>query len=112
MYKKVHAQSKSSFVIAPGQSKIPTSLMSEKHWDINAFPCLHPTGRFGLNYHRDRHVSIQQYVKQRLLNCDDRFVSHPPIVFAYLYLIEKLQLEQRISLSYVKGKVSRISDMW
>ena len=54
MRKKVHANSKTSFIIAPGQSKIPTSLMKEKDWDINAFPCLHPTGRFGLNYPRDK----------------------------------------------------------
>ena len=45
-----------------------------------------------------------------MLNCDERFVSQPAIVFAYLFLIEKLQLEQRISLSYVKGRISRVSD--
>ena len=104
--KKQYKNCENSFIIAPGESKIPTNIMKNNNWDINAFPSLFPSGRFGLHYERKDKVSLQQYAKQRLLNCDNRFASCTPYVFALLYLIEKSQLEQNISISYSKGQKS------
>ena len=36
-----------SYSIATGEGKIPSNMMRDNDWDINAFPHLHPTGRFG-----------------------------------------------------------------
>ena len=78
--------------------------MSNKNWDINAFPHKFPSGRFGMNYPRAIKVSNQEYVKARLLSVDQRFSSLSSYVFACLYLVEKQQLERNISISYCKGK--------
>jgi len=104
MNKKSHYDSKAAFVIAPGESKIPTNLMREEHWDRKAFPCQLPSGRFGFHNERSEKASLQQMVKQRLWNVDTRFVRNTASVFAFLYVIEKQQLEQKINISYLKGK--------
>ena len=58
--KKSHKLGTASFSIAPGEGKIPTNLMRDESWDINAFPSLFPSGRYGLNYERAKKLSPQQ----------------------------------------------------
>ena len=95
-----------SHAIAPGEGKIPSNLMRDKLWDVNAFPSFHPTGKFGLHHQRDIKLQPQQYFVQRLQNVNKRFSSCPPYVFAAQYYIERQQLEQNINISYLKGRVS------
>ena len=95
-----------SHAIAPGEGKIPSNLMRDKLWDVNAFPSFHPTGKFGFHHQRDIKLQPQQYFVQRLQNVKKRFSSSPPYVFAAQYYIERQQLEQNINISYLKGKVS------
>lgn len=94
----------SSLPLAPGEGKVPTSLMRDDDWDINAFPHLHPSGRYGLNYQREEKLSPQEYFKQRLLNKDKRWSSNKTFVFAALYYIERQHLERQINVSYRRGK--------
>ena len=47
-------QSQASVSIAPGEGKIPTDLMRDNTFDVDGFPHLHPTGRFGLNHSREK----------------------------------------------------------
>ena len=98
--------SSESHAIAPGEGKIPSNLMRDKLWDVNAFPSFHPTGKFGLHHQRDTKLQPQQYFVQRLQNVNKRFSSCPPYVFAAQYYIERQQLEQNINISYLKGRVS------
>ena len=95
-----------SHAIAPGEGKIPSNLMRDKLWDVNAFPSFHPTGKFGIHHQSDIKLEPQQYFVQRLQNVNKRFSSSPPYVFAAQYYIERQQLEQNINISYLKGKVS------
>ena len=95
-----------SHAIAPGEGKIPSNLMRDKLWDVNAFPSFHPTGKYGLHHQRDIKLQPQQYFVQRLQNVNKRFSSCPPYVFAAQYYIERQQLEQNINISYLKGRVS------
>ena len=44
---------KDSIKIAPGEGKIPTNMMREKHMDVKAFPRHHPSGNFGFNHERE-----------------------------------------------------------
>ena len=68
---------------APGEGKIPTSILSEEDWDINSFPNLHPTGSNGLHENRKiEGLRDQQYFEQRLKNKDQRFEQCTPYVFA------------------------------
>ena len=95
---------------APGEGKIPTSILSEEDWDINSFPNLHPSGKNGLHHTRKiEGLTDQQYFEQRLKNQDPRFEQCTPYVFAAAAFIEEKQLERNIGISYSKGKKS-VSD--
>ena len=107
---KVNTESKVGVIIAPGEDKIPVNIMRNNDWDINAFPHLFPSGRFGMHYPRDQKLTIMQYSKTRLLSCDKRFSSCSAYVFALCFIYEKLQLERNISISYIRGKKQSISD--
>jgi hypothetical protein len=39
--------------IAPGEGKIPANLMRDDSWDVNAFPLLFPSGKFGMNFKQE-----------------------------------------------------------
>ena len=56
---KPNRQKTSSVPIAPGENKIPSSFLRNKSWDVNAFPCLHPSGKFGLAHEREQKLSTQ-----------------------------------------------------
>ena len=94
----------SSVSLAPGEGKIPTNIMRDENWDINAFPLLFPSGQFGLNQTRPVHISTQNFFLQRLLNKNQQFVNYPPWLFSALYYLERQQLEQQININYRKGK--------
>ncbi len=104
--KKQTLNSAVSCPIAPGEGKIPINLLRDNNWDINAFPQLFPTGRFGFYQQRPIKISALQYFIQRLQNCDKRFSSYTPFVFSALYFIERQQLEQKINVSFKKGTVT------
>ncbi len=91
--------------IAPGEGKIPTNLLRDENWDVNAFPNLHPSGKYGLDFQRKLKLTPQQYFNQRLLNCDKKFATNIPYVFASVYFVERYQLEQQISVSCQKGQM-------
>ena len=104
--KKAHDDSIASFPIAPGEGKIPTSLMRDSNWDVDAFPHLHPSGQYGLHHPRDQKLTSQKYFIQRLMNCDDRWIKNPAFLFSALYYLERDHLERQISISCQIGKVS------
>ncbi len=60
------------FEIAPGEGKIPTNWLKDENFDVMAFPCLFPSGQFGLFHQREKKISSQQYFNQRILNRDPR----------------------------------------
>ena len=98
--------SKSSLSLAPGEGKVPTSLMRDMDWVINAFPQLFPSGRFGLHDEkREDKISAQEYFKQRILNKDKRWATNKSFLFAALYYIERQHLEQAINVSCQRGKL-------
>ena len=78
--------------------------MRDPHFDIEAFPHFHPSGKFGLNYERERKLTPQLYFDQRLQNEDGRFRKSPSYAFAALNYQERAQMEQRINLACQRGK--------
>jgi hypothetical protein len=101
--------------VAPGEGKVPTNLMCDPHWDVNAFPLLFPSGKFRLNHERAIKLSPQKYFGQRLLNQNSKFCNYPPWLFSALYYIERQQLEQHININYRRGafinqKILQIED--
>ena len=98
-------ESQADVSIAPGEGKIPTDLMRDETFDVDGFPHLHPTGKFGLNHHRNKKLSKQQYFLQRLQNIDKRWSQNSAYLFATLYCLERESLERQINISYRRGKV-------
>ena len=83
---------------------MPSNFMRDPHFDIEAFPHLLPSGRFGLNYERERKLTPQLYFDQRLQNEDGRFRKSPSYVFTVLNFQERAQMEQRINVACQRGK--------
>ncbi len=104
VFKNQTKSSTSGCSIAPGEGKIPINLLRDTDWDTKAFPMLFPSGRYGLNYSRQKKLTVQQYFNQRLLNWDRRFSSNTPYVFSSVYYVERYQLEHQINISCRKGQ--------
>ena len=77
--------------------------MKDKDFDVKAFPCLHPTGRFGLNYERDIKIPPQMYFTQRLLNEKQMFAKNIPYLFMAHQFVERQMLQKQINVSGMKG---------
>ena len=91
---------------APGEGKVPENILKTDKWDIEAFPMKHPDGRNGIHESRDRRLTDQQYITQRLRNKDSRFSSDPSYVFACAAYLEKMQLQRNVNISFQRGKQS------
>ena len=91
--------------LAPGEGKIPSSLMRDEGWDIGGFPNLHPSGKFGLHHERPIEISPQKYFLQRLQNINPQFRNSKPYLFAATYYMERHLFEQRINLSCQRGTI-------
>ena len=102
--KKRNSKMKDGIDIAPGENKIPTNFMRDEHFDVKAFPTLHPTGNYGLNHPRDQKLPPVYYFNQRLLNVDQRFAKHAPYLFAAQQYVERNTLEGQINISGLKGQ--------
>ena len=92
---------------APGEGKIPESILSSTDWDMKAFPMKHPDGRNNLHQDRPKKLSDQYYFVQRLRNKDPRFCTDPAYVFASAAYLEKKQLQRNVNVSFQRGKEVR-----
>ena len=82
---------------------MPTNFMRNTDFDVKAFPCLHPTGRFGLHHKRNLKLSPVFYFNQRLLNKDQRFAKSIPYIFAAHQYLERHMLESQINVCSQRG---------
>ena len=96
--------------IAPGEGKIPSSILEEKDWDLKSFPCLLPDGKNSLHSERKIKLTDQDYFVQRILNKDLRFATNPAFVFAAVAYLEKKQIQSRIGISFKRGKANQYAD--
>ena len=86
---------------APGEGRYPSDILLDKSWDINAFPLLHPNGKYGLNEKRETTVKLtdQSYFKQRFRNEDSRFIDNKAYLYYSVAYVERKQLQNNINLS-------------
>ena len=89
--------------VAPGEGGIPTSILSEKEWDIKTYPHLYPDGKNGMHAKRKAKLSNQQYLRQRLFNVDKRFANDSAYLFSTVSYIEIFQPLRNISMSFLHG---------
>ena len=96
--------------------QIPDFFLKDKDFDVKAFPCLHPTGKFGLNHERDIKITSQLYFAQRLLHKNQMFAKSIPYLFMAHQFVEREMLQKQINVSGYKGalgpdsKVKQLTD--
>ena len=96
----------SNISFAPGEGKVPENILQSDNWDIEAFPMKHPDGKNGMHEPRERRLTDQQYINQRMRNKDPRFSADPAYVFACASYLEKKQLQSNVNISFKRGKQS------
>ena len=89
--------------VAPGQGKVPKSILQEKDFEVKSFPCLFPDGSNGKDEERKVPLSDQAYWGQRILNVDERCGSSPAYVFTAAAHTELKQMTRNINLSFQRG---------
>ena len=103
--------SDNTHAVAPGEGKIPSSLLQDTNWDVQAFPHLFKDGKNGLHDEsRERTLQDQQFFSQRIFNLDRRFSTCNPYIFAAVGITEMRQLQRNINISFCRGKVSKNSN--
>jgi len=88
--------------IAPGENKIPSSVLTDDSCEELAFPYLFPTGKFGFKVERNVHLSAAKYFNQRLLNYTQRFAADSDYIFYALSVTQSLKLISQINIAMKK----------
>lgn len=101
---KERGEGKDSIKVAPGEGIVPSNIMIQLYFDVQAFPMYYPTGRFGIHFDRKILLSPQVFFLQRLLNADERFSRDPCYLFMASYYVERHALERYINISGRRGK--------
>merc|ERR1712105_248361 len=92
-------------IVAPGEGKTPINLLYCEDFELKSFPMQFPDGKNHLtDERRQRKLSDLNYFKQRLLNVNPQWRSHPHWVFAAAVYREKKDFQRNIDLGFRKGK--------
>ena len=98
-------------VFAPGEGQIPTNILREKHPFVLHFPILFPNGKWGLHDdERKFKITPQQFILQRIHNLNPVFADNKPFIYTAVYYIERHQLESKMNISYMRGKIKNTED--
>ena len=89
--------------IAPGEGKVPKSLLLDPKWDSKSHANLDPTAENSLNSERKTKISNQQFFEQRIMNADSRFADSKSYVFAAVQYTESKQLNDKVNISFNRG---------
>ena len=90
--------------------KVPVSILDDPLWDVKSFPILDPKMDSYMNRERKVRLTNLQYIQQRLLNVNPRYVNCLSWVYAAIGLIEMKQLTNNISISMQRGVMSTRGD--
>lgn len=94
--------------LAPGEGKKPLSIHTDKHGEEMSFPHLFPSEKFGFDAARPKKMTLKQYFKNRILNCDNRFSSNIEYLFYAQYRCEAKEVSDCLSIAmrWCNGKAS------
>ena len=91
--------------VAPGEGQTPTGILSQKDWDIKAFPHLHNAdGSNGKDQERPAKLTDQYYFIQRVINKETRFSATPDYLYSAVAFLEQKQLYANINNVGRRGK--------
>ena len=100
----VRSENIGGYSFAPGEDKPISNFLTEKNWEIRAFPMMFPNGLNGLDQKREVSLRDVYYFVQRLRNCDPRFSDSTSYLFAAACYLEKKALQNNINISFQRGK--------
>ena len=83
---------KEIYDIAPGESRHPTSIMTDKECEQLAFPVLFPKGRFGYTDERKIKLSPVKYFNARLLHYSGRIATNSEYLLFAQFVLEQKRL--------------------
>ena len=90
------------FEIAPGENKMPHSILKDELCEELAFLKLFPEGKFGYKALRAVPLPAAKYFKQRLLNYTQRFASDADYIFFAQYVLQISHLCSNINMAFKK----------
>ena len=61
---EITSQEENQISFAPGEGKVPESILNSENWDTKGFPMKHPDGKNGLHQQRPKKLSDQYYFVQ------------------------------------------------
>ena len=96
-------------ILAPGEGKIPYSLINDEKCEELAHPHLFPTGKFGYHVERDVKLSPSKYFNQRLLNCSQKFASDADYIFFAHQVLQQLNLRSKVNIAMRKVTCNNIT---
>ena len=98
------------YEIAPGEGKRPEEWLRKPNFDIDAFPHLHPDGKYGLYYDRPKKITPAKFFPQRILNKCTAFAKDPDYLFMSQQYLERYALERQIDMSLLGGTLETTDD--
>ena len=93
--------------IAPGEGKLPKSILNDVYCEELSFPHLFPTGKISYKIRRKISFSLVKYFNQRLLNYNQKFASDTDYIFFARNILQNLSLKEQINIAM--WKVSGVS---
>ena len=104
------SKEQSGLILAPGEDQVPRNILREKNPFVLHYPSLFPDGKGGLHDpERKKKITTQQWVMQRIANVNPVFAQNKPFLFSAVQYVEQQQLMSRMSISFLRGKMT-ISD--
>ena len=91
--------------VSPGEGQRPISMVTDKYWDIPAYPHLfNPDGSGGMDQERKQKLTKQKFFRQRFLNLEMRFSKCIPYIYAATSDLEQSRLSSNISMVGRRGQ--------
>ena len=94
--------------IAPGEGKLPKSILNDKYCEELSFPKLFPTRKFGYKVWRKIPFSPLKYFNQRLFNYSQKFASDTDYTFLARIVCTIVATPLNSNLSDAKKKKKEI----
>ncbi|XP_061170416.1 uncharacterized protein LOC133179738 [Saccostrea echinata] len=89
--------------IAPGEGKMPLSILMDDLFEELAFPNLLPTGKFGWKHNRKIKLTPKKYFQARLLNEKQTFAADIEYIFVAQTIVETKQITDSMSIALRKS---------
>ena len=97
-------------VLAPGEGKVPQSILLHDDWDRKTNPMLDPSAKNLLNCEREVKLRNQAFFEQRLYNRNRVFANTASFCFAACLYVEYKQISNNINICFQHGKKTQGAD--